>query len=303
MKSSINLKIRMMPLVLVLILGCTDQLEKDPIGLLTEKQVDSDPSSVTIESSVVSAYEPLRNTLNGVITGWRWDLGVVFRNDIILQDVASGDVNKKYAADGDQAWMDELSTFNFTAENQAFNGIWVYDYEGISRSNLAIDFLTNADVVERAGLDGTRRDQLLSEAYFLRAYYYFDLVNNFGDVPLVLKTPDSFEEAFSVSVRAPATEVLEQVNQDLAEAKTLASNEKFQDAAEPWRVSKGAIIALQAKLALFAEEWPSVLSLISELEGLGHYRLNENYFDSFDASREFAEDEVIFAYDHSSDQN
>ncbi|MEM9142922.1 MAG: RagB/SusD family nutrient uptake outer membrane protein [Bacteroidota bacterium] len=298
-----KLKFKMMPIFLVLIFGCTNDLEKDPIGLLTEKQVDTDPSTVTIESSVVSAYEPLRNTLNGIIPSWRWDLGVVFRNDIILQDVASGDVNKKYAADGDQAWIDELSTFNFTPENQAFNGIWVYDYEGISRSNLAIGFLTDDGVVERAGLDEARQTQLLSEAYFLRAYYYFDLVNNFGDVPLVLKTPDSFEEAFSVSVRAPATEVLDQVGLDLAAAKELATNEKFPDANEPWRVSKGAIIALQAKVALFAGEWTTVLGLINELEGLGHYSLNMNYFDSFDATREFAEDEVIFAYDHTSDEN
>ena len=57
--------------------------------------------------------------------------------------MASDDVQKKWNPDGDQAWMDNVSTFNFTATNQAFNGQWSYDYEGISRSNLAISYLTD----------------------------------------------------------------------------------------------------------------------------------------------------------------
>ncbi len=282
--------------------GCTDELENNPIGLLTLEQVDLNPSIATIESSVKSSYEPLKNTLNGIIPGWKWNLGTVFRNDIILQDIASNDMNKKWNPDGDQPWMDEIGNFNFTPENQAFNGIWVYNYEGISRVNLAIGFLTNTEIIQNAGMGDARKNQLLAESYFLRAYYYFDLVNNFGDVPLVLSSPESFEEAFSVSVRAPADEVRTQINSDLLEAKAIASNAKYPDASEPWRASKGAIIALQAKLALFNEDWSTVLSLISELDGLGNYSLNANYFDSFDADLEFIDNEVIFAYDHRSNE-
>lgn len=282
--------------------SCTDELNDDPIGLLTIDQVDSDPTIITIESSVSSSYLPLKNTLNGIIPGWKWDLGTVFRNDIILQDIAANDMNKKWNPDGDQPWMDELANFTFTPENQAFNGIWVYDYEGISRVNLAISFLTDPDIIQKTGLSDSRKKQLLSEAYFLRAFYYFDLVNNFGGVPLVLKSPDSFEEAFTVSVRATADEVRVQINSDLAAAKDIASNTKYSNDLERWRVSKGAIIALQAKVALYSENWTTVLSLISELDALGFYSLNANYFDSFDANIEFADNEVIFAYDHRSDE-
>ena len=48
--------------------------------------------------------------------------------------------------------------------------------------------------------------------------------------------------------------------------------------------------------------FPTVISLVSELDALGFYSLNANYFDSFDAEKEFADDEVIFAYDHRSDE-
>ena len=287
---------------LAAILGCTDELSNEPIGLLTSDQVVSDPTITTIESSVSSSYLPLKNTLNGIISGWRWDLGTVFRNDIVLQDIAANDMNKKWNPDGDQPWMDKIADFSFTAENAGFNGIWVYDYEGISRVNLALSFLTDSELVQKTGLSETRKNQLLAEAYFLRAFYYFDLVNNFGDVPLVFKTPASFEEAQAASVRSAADEVKEQINTDLTNAKTAVTNGKYPDASEPWRVSKGAIIALQAKVALFAEDWSTVLSSIAELDGLGYYGLNANYFDSFDANKEFTEEEVIFAYDHRSNE-
>lgn len=288
---------------LVAIAGCTNELDNDPIGLLTEDQVDSDPTVTTIESSVTSAYQPLKNTLNGIIPNWRWDLGTVFRNDIVLQDIAAHDMNKKWNPDGDQAWIDRIAEFSFTPDNQAFNGIWVYDYEGISRANLAIRFLTDTEVVGSTGLDDARKDQLLAEAYFLRAFYYFDLLNNFGPVPLILASPDSFQEAFELSVRAPSEEVRTQINADLSVAKALAPNTKYADASEPWRVSKGAIIALQAKVALFNENWADVLNQIAELEALGFYSLNADYFDIFDVNKEFNENEVIFAYDHRSEQN
>ncbi|MEN3324413.1 RagB/SusD family nutrient uptake outer membrane protein [Mariniflexile soesokkakense] len=280
------------------LISCTSELDNEPIGLLTEDLVDTELAAVTLEALVNSAYQPLGNTLNGVVPGWRWDLGTVFRNDIVLQDIASNDMNKKWNPDGDQPWMDRVGDFTFTPENQAFNGIWVYDYIGINRLNLGIGFLTDGVTVPNSGMSEARKNQLLSEAYFLRAYYYFDLVNNFGDVPLLSKSPDTFAEALDASVRAPKAEVLAQIATDLATAKGLASNAKYPDPAQRWRVSKGAIIALQAKVALFAKDWPTVLSLITELDGLGHYNLNAEYFNSFDANLEFTDNEVIFAYDH-----
>lgn len=120
--------------------GCMDELDKDPIGIITPDQLNTEISAATMESAVLNAYTPLKNTLNGVVPGWRWDLGTVFRNDIVLQDIASNDMNKKWSPDGDQPWMDEVGNFTFNSENQAFNGIWVYDYEGISNANQAIGF-------------------------------------------------------------------------------------------------------------------------------------------------------------------
>src|SRR5690606_11947 len=102
--------------VFLIFAGCNDELTKDPIGLLTMDQVDTTPTINTLESSVSSSYQLLSSTLN-LVGDWQWDDGTVTRNDFILQDIASSDMNKKWNPDGDQAWMDEISAFNFTSDN------------------------------------------------------------------------------------------------------------------------------------------------------------------------------------------
>ena len=279
------------------LVGC--DLHNDPIGLLTPGQISTDPTLNSVKVSVTSSYQMLASTLN-LLGEWRWDLGTVFRNDFIVEDIASDDVKKKWNPDGDQAWMDQVQSFNFTASNQAFNGQWAYDYEGISRANLAISYLTDAAITAKIGIDPALQDRLLGEVYFLRAFYYFDLVNNFGDVPLLLKPLSSFDEAYSVAKRETKDKVYAQISVDLAQAKTLLPNSKYSDPVETWRASKGAVLALQAKVALYNQKWTDVITIVTELEGLSFYSLNPNYFDSFDVAKEATETEVIFGYDHQS---
>jgi hypothetical protein len=290
-------------LVLIIsVFSCTD-LHKDPVGLLTPGQVSIEPTLNSVKLLVTGSYQMLANTLN-VLNQWQWDLGTVFRDDLIVQDIASDDVQKKWTgADPDQPWMDQVQTFNFTSSNQAFNGQWTYDYEGITRSNLALSFLTDDAVATKIGIDPVLRNRLLGETYFLRAFYYFDLVNNFGDVPLLLKPLESFSEVYALAVRQPKADVYTQISADLALAKPLLPNTKYSDNTEKWRVSKGAVLAMQAKVALYNERWADVITIVTELEGLGFYSLNSNYYDAFAVAKEYAENEDIFFYDHQPGQN
>jgi hypothetical protein len=286
-------------LLFAFLVGCKKQLTTDAIGLLTLDQVNTAPTLNTVETSVSSSYEMLSNRLN-ILAEWDWGGGLVFQNDLIMQDIASDDMEKKWSPDGDQPWMDEINNFTFTSTNGGPNGLWKYDYEGIKRLNLAISFLKKSDLEAITGITTGRKDQLLGEAYFLRSYYYFSLVTNFGDVPLILAPVKTYQEAFEVAVRADKAMVWDSLKSDLVLAKALLPNSKFSSATEKWRVSKGAVIALQAKAALYTEQWPEVITLVSELEALGFYSLNANYFSSFSTSTEFTDNEVIFSYDHQS---
>ncbi|WP_394775281.1 RagB/SusD family nutrient uptake outer membrane protein [Flavobacterium sp.] len=277
--------------------SCEEELTTDPIGLLIKKDSDSNPTIAAVENSVSSSYQMFSNTMNIFSEeDWNWSGGLVFQNDIIVQDIASDDMEKKWIPDGDQSWMDEVNNFTFTSTNGGPNGAWKYNYEGIKRANIALNFLLNPAIESITGISTARKKQLLGETYFLRSYYYFSLVNNFGDVPLILTPVETYQEAFEVVVRAPKTEVWNQINKDLELAKALLPNSKYSSNTEKWRVSKGAVMALQAKSALYNKNWTQVISIISELESLNFYSLNANYFDSF--STKYTDNEVIFSYNH-----
>ncbi|MES2850485.1 MAG: RagB/SusD family nutrient uptake outer membrane protein, partial [Bacteroidota bacterium] len=279
--------------------GCKKQLATEATGLLPAEVVNTTPTLTSIENSVSSSYQLLSSRLN-LLGEWNWGGGLVFQNDYVVQDIASDDMEKKWNPDGDQPWMDEINNFTFTSSNGGPNGLWKYDYEGISRINVGISLLSKPDIESAAGITTARKNQLLGEADFLRAFYYFSLVTNFGDVPLIIKPVETFQESFDVAVRVDKNFVWEQIKTDLAAAKALLPAAKFSSDTEKWRVSKGAVIALQAKVALYTQQWADVVTLVSELEGLGFYDLNTNYFTSFNT--EFTDNEVIFAYDHQTNQ-
>ena len=279
--------------------SCDDELTIDPVGLQTDEQINATPTKTAVENAVSSSYLMLSNTLN-IMGNWDWTGGLVTNNDIILQDVASDDMQKTWISNSDQPWMDELDNFTYTSTNGGLSGAWKYNYEGIKRVNIALDFLLNPEIEAITGITTQRKNQLLGEAYFLRSFYYFTLVNDFGDVPLILETVKTYQEAFDKAVRAPKAEVWKQINTDLALAKELLPNEKYISNSEKWRVTKGAVIALQAKTALYNEKWTEVISTVNELQGLGFYSLNANYFDNFSTETEFKDKEVIFSFDHQS---
>lgn len=292
-----NIYITTLIIGLVAFTSCENQLEIEPVGLVTAEQINATPTITAVENSVSSSYLMLSNTLN-VMGIWNWDDGLVSNNDIIMQDIASDDMQKKWISDSDQAWMDEVDNFTFTSTNGGANGIWKYSYEGIKRTNTALSFLLNPEIETITGISTNRKNQLLGEAYFLRSFYYFSLVTNFGDVPLILAPVKTYQDAFDLAVRSPKEAVWAQIKTDLEKAKVLLPNSKFSSDTEKWRVSKGAVTALLAKTALYNNDWTTVITLATELEST--YSLNTNYFDNFSTQKEYSDNEVIFSFDHQS---
>lgn len=286
---------------ILFLVSCQNELTIDPIGATTLEQANTTPTRNSVELAVNSSYQLLSNRLN-ILAQWDWSGGLVFQNDYILQDVASDDMEKKWNPDGDQVWIDDINNFTFTSTNGGPNGLWKYNYEGIKRTNIAIGFLTKSDIEAITGINTERKKQLLGEAYFLRSYYYFSLVTNFGGVPLILGSVQTYQEAFDNAVRADKALVWDSIKADLVLAKSLLPNSKYSSPTEKWRASKGAVIALQAKAALYTSKWSEVITLVDELAPLG-FSLNANYFDSFRVSSEFTENEDIFVYDHQSETN
>ena len=130
--------------------------------------------------------------------------------------------------------------YNFDAANNDVFNLWRLMYEGIERANILIERI---DQVE---MDATERDAIKGEAKFLRAFYYFTLVSDFGDVPLrIVPTPS----VNNVDVpRAPQREVYNFIVSEMEEAEGMVKTAT--QIGFGGRVSKSAVRGLLAKVNL-----------------------------------------------------
>jgi len=118
--------------------------------------------------------------------------------------------------------------------------LWREWYSGIFRANNAIETMDNVTEWSTAG----KREQLLGEAHFLRAFFYFDLVRVFGQVPLILETaPQNLP-------KSPADDIYAQITYDLQQAIELSPSLKFPEYGSG-HASKWAAEALMARVYLF----------------------------------------------------
>jgi starch-binding outer membrane protein, SusD/RagB family len=127
---------------------------------------------------------------------------------------------------------------------------WIALYNYVFKSNAAIEGLSSQAAQE---LDATVRQQLLGEAKFLRAFYYFYLVNLFGDVPLALTSDYKVNSSL---LRSPKADVYQQIITDLSEAEKLLS-ENYLDytllnsSTERVRPTRWAATALLSRVYLY----------------------------------------------------
>jgi starch-binding outer membrane protein, SusD/RagB family len=132
--------------------------------------------------------------------------------------------------------------------------LWPPLYNLIFRCNGAIEGLQKSSALTPAV-----KKQLLGEAKFMRAFFYFYLVNLFGDVPLALSTDPLRNSLLS---RSAKSEVYWQIIADLQEAKNLLSS-NFLDASllkstsERVRPTQWAATALLARTYLYTNKFDS----------------------------------------------
>jgi starch-binding outer membrane protein, SusD/RagB family len=125
---------------------------------------------------------------------------------------------------------------------------WRFIYSDLFVANSAIEGISKS-----SSLSPAVKQQLLGEAKFMRAFYYFYLVNFYGDVPLAITTNVAINRQLP---RAPKSNVYEQMITDLKEAQSLLHEEyKGGDAVssvpERVRPNKATATALLARVYLY----------------------------------------------------
>jgi hypothetical protein len=174
---------------------------------------------------------------------------------------------------------------------------WKERYRGIQRVNRIME---GADGVTDINEDYKAR--LLAEAKFLRAFFYFDLVYLFGDVPFLTAslnpedtTPtegaDGEKEASEATKRTDKSIIMDAIVKDLADAATNLPNTYSSE--DLGRVTKGAALSMKARILLYQEKWGEAAIAAKEVMDLGIYTIHPSYSEMF-TYEGIGNSEVIF---------
>ena len=238
----------------VLMVACGDDfVEVDPIN---ENSEDFFNSEEDYQEALVGAYDLLQATYLNVMVG----------------EIASDNTLAGGESATDTPGIQEIDNMTHTPVNQQLRDIWGWMFAGVNRANYILEF---QDKIEFSG-----KDQIIAQARFLRAYYYFELIKWFGDVPLAVDQRLLFGDQFNVD-RTPRAEVYAQIEQDLIfAAETLPATQ-----AEEGRITSGAARALLGKAYLYQDKFTEAANALDQVVA-GPYDLVDDYSTIFELEGE-----------------
>ncbi|MDR2057475.1 MAG: RagB/SusD family nutrient uptake outer membrane protein [Dysgonamonadaceae bacterium] len=171
--------------------------------------------------------------------------------------------------------LQEYSKFIFTNYNfsEVNTKIWQEHYVAVFRANQVLDHIENVTFA-----DDKHKQDLIGQAKFLRAFYYFYLTVLWDNVPLILKTSSAADQP----EQKTADKLFSQIEEDLKDAVLKLPSTR--DANEYGRPTKGAAYGLLAKTYMQHHKWPEAIACFEWLidgEGKNYYDLTADYGDNF----------------------
>ncbi len=221
---------------LVLLSACSKFVDYDPVE---DYQITAD-NYFTIpddyQKMVVGTYSPLQ---------WIWA-------NVVIGDIASDNSVTGGENATDQLSFQQIDDYTTVPNNQNLTEAWKACYEGINRANYLHE--------NKGKLEFTGKNTLYGEVYFLRAFYYFELVRLFGDVPLFTEKRLNASESGSLT-RAPKADVYKQIEADLTGAIAVlpVSN------AQKGRITKYAAQALLGKVYLYQGKFNEAAAMLENV--------------------------------------
>ena len=211
-------------LCVMFLAGCDDFLDTQN---LTKKDTSNFPVNETDAFQMVNG---IYSVMNRNLADPEEDPFFIF--DIASDDRLGGGSQSNIGAQGVDRLMNSYVNW--------MNPCWENRYKGINRANSALETIDN--VTEWSS--PTKKEQLLCEIYFLRAFYYFNLAQVFNGVPLVLST-----EPQNLPRNTP-DEVYAQIASDLKAAIEHGPSTRYPDFGIG-RASKWTAEAMMARVWLF----------------------------------------------------
>jgi hypothetical protein len=214
------------------------------------------------DGEAVSAANSIYGALNG--TGWDY-YGAGNERIQMLHDATTDE----FAPTGG-GYYSNLNSFNWQPQDYSFNINWRGAYKGISFCNYILQYLPASTKVSDA-----IKKRVIAEAKTGLGLFYRDLVELFGDVPLV----KSFDEGITASpARTPANDVLTYAAEQLKAA--IPDLPVSYSSGDNGRFTKGAANALLVKIYLDQKNWDGVIAAANSIIS-GGYQLDPSYANLF----------------------
>jgi hypothetical protein len=232
------------------IAGCKSFIEVDPPLTSSNASIIFN-TDATAAAVLTGVYSNLVGEESGTTGVGAVNLAPSLSSDEIVPiDNAQLEFRNYYRNNIDPALLGDLPT------------IWGSFYGKIFTVNSAIEGLNKAEK-----LTLSVKQQLLGEAYFMRAFLYFYLVNLFGDVPLVVTTD------YKVNAAMPRTKidlVYNQMKEDLLKAQSMLSEDYLdgtllKPTSERVRPNKNVASALLARVYLYISDWQNAETQASQI--------------------------------------
>jgi hypothetical protein len=225
---------------------------------LTPTDKFSDLTFWTVDANV---YNALNNNYSLI-----YNSNIYFYNESLSDNA--------YSSTGD---FSSIAGGNFTASQAKFINDWTYYYSTIKSCNL---FLAGVD--QNKNLAPAVIARLKAETRFIRAFEHFNLAKWYGDVPLIDK--DINPDEAKVITRSPKATVIKFVIDELEAAVADLPTKDQLPAAENGRITKGAALALEARVLLYeGNRMADVVAVCDRIMNgqAGSYGLVANYNDLF----------------------
>ncbi|MDZ7690804.1 MAG: RagB/SusD family nutrient uptake outer membrane protein [Balneolaceae bacterium] len=212
--------------------GCDEFLSHSDPTSFTKNNYYTNPGHA--EAAVNAIYEDLRAVRGGGFGGAPW----------LMTEFQTGLANTEL---GQATNSLDIRALDNSADNGYGQTYWNSHYRGIANANEALANIPNIEQLGEA-----QQNELLGEARFLRAYYYYNLVRIFGDVPLILE-PVGLDSDNLAPERTPVADVYEAIVNDLT---WVESNSGLAFNNESGRVTMGAVKTLLSSVYLTMAGYP-----------------------------------------------
>ncbi|MDW7695996.1 RagB/SusD family nutrient uptake outer membrane protein [Flammeovirgaceae bacterium SG7u.111] len=255
--------------IIGLVCSCTN-LEESPYDVLTDKDLGGSPE--VLEALTAPVY----TSLTDVMFGWigYFDMQAECADIIVTPARPNG-------------WVDggtyrAMHMHNWNAFQAHPSGLWSRAYSALNILNTSLGTYSQMEGVE----------SLVSELRALRALYYYLLIDNFGNVPIVTEV-DLTKEDF-LPTQSTRAEVFAYIESELKEVIPMLSEEKVYGKMNKWAAKM--ILAktyLNAEVYIGQAKYNEAIAQVDDIIASGLYSLESNYHSNFAVENEGSSEQIF----------